>query len=137
MDFQNILKASKDFYKFHRLATWAKALPNSIKLSKEAELLLGVGGGFRRQAKLQCGVLWPARRAHVRLQNRQRQQTARRECDSSGAVIAAAFLIRINNNKEPLWYQITNLVVIVAAVLLGGYFRTRKVKAQTGLSAAA
>jgi hypothetical protein len=39
--------------------------------------------------------------------------------------------------REPLWYQITNMVVIAAAVLLGGYFRTRKVKAQAGLNAAA
>ncbi|MGH7601918.1 MAG: hypothetical protein ACREOI_36610 [bacterium] len=37
MDLQNVLKASKDFYKSHQLEAWAKALPNSIKLNKEAE----------------------------------------------------------------------------------------------------
>jgi hypothetical protein len=40
MDLQNILKASKDFYKSHQLDAWAKALPNSIKLNKEAELAI-------------------------------------------------------------------------------------------------
>lgn len=40
MDLQDILKASKDFYKSHQLEAWAKALPSSVKLSNEAELLL-------------------------------------------------------------------------------------------------
>ncbi len=37
MDIQNFLKASKDFYKSHQLEAWAKALPSSIKLNREAE----------------------------------------------------------------------------------------------------
>ena len=38
--------------------------------------------------------------------------------------------------QEPLWYQITNMVVMMAAVILGGYLRMKKTQAQAGLHAA-
>jgi len=40
MELSNILKASKEFYQTHNLATWAKALPGAVKLSQNAEALV-------------------------------------------------------------------------------------------------
>lgn len=39
MNFNDILADSKDFYRAHKLESWAKALPKSIKLNKTAEAL--------------------------------------------------------------------------------------------------
>jgi len=44
MNFQNILADSKSFYHAHNLESWAKALPGSIKLSKDAEALIARTG---------------------------------------------------------------------------------------------
>lgn len=40
MNLNGILAASKDFYRAHKLEAWTKALPQSIKLNKEAEAAL-------------------------------------------------------------------------------------------------
>ncbi len=39
--------------------------------------------------------------------------------------------------REPRWYQIANMVVMVSAVVLGGYLRVRKARGQGGLGSTA
>lgn len=73
-------------------------------LQRIGEILLGVGGRFRRQRKLLRRVLWLAGRGHVRMQSRQRQQTARRECDDRDTPVVGS-IQSDNSHRKSAFHQ--------------------------------